>query len=49
LAKAARAQTEIKTVLDNLPYNKAWGFIPPIPLPWDCKLGTSWGQLKEVK
>jgi len=49
LAKADRAQTEIKTLLDNLPYKKAWDFVPPIPLPWDCKLGTSWGQLKEVK
>lgn len=49
VAKAERAQTEIKTLLDNLPYKKAWGFSPPIPLPWDCKVGSSWGQLKEVK
>jgi hypothetical protein len=37
-------------LLNNLPYKKAWGFTPPIPLPWDCKASDkSWGQLKEVK
>lgn len=41
--------TEAKALLDNLPYKKAWGFIPPVPLPWDCKVGTSWGTLKEFK
>jgi hypothetical protein len=49
VAKAAKAQADIKYLLDNLPYRKAWGFTPPIPLPWDCKVGPSWGQLKEVK
>jgi DNA polymerase-1 len=42
-----RATTEIKSLLDNLPYKKAWGFTPPISLPWDCKVGPSWGALKE--
>ena len=42
-----RAAVEIKYLLDNLPYAKAWGFSPPIPLPWDCKVGGSWGTLKE--
>lgn len=36
-------------LLDNLPYEKAWDFTPPIPLPWDAKVGTSWGNMKEVK
>lgn len=36
-----------KDVLDNLPYLAEWGFTPPIPLPWDCKKGKSWGGLKE--
>lgn len=41
--------TEAKALLDNLPYRKAWGFIPPVLLPWDAKVGTSWGTLKEFK
>lgn len=44
-----RAAVEIKYLLDNLPYQKAWGFTPPIGLPWDCKAGHSWGSLKEWK
>ncbi len=36
-------------VLTNLPYKRAWGFTPPIPLPWDVKFGPSWGELKEWK
>ena len=34
--------------LNNLPYEKAWGFIPPIPLPFDCKVGTTWGNMQEI-
>jgi DNA polymerase-1 len=37
-----------KQLLDNLPYTEAWGFTPSIPLPWDCKVGKSWGALKGV-
>lgn len=44
-----RAAVEIKYLLDNLPYEKAWNFKPPINLPWDCKHGKSWGALKEWK
>lgn len=40
---------EGKARLDALPYRQAWGFDPPIPLPWDCKKGGSWGTLKEVQ
>ena len=43
------AAREIKKRLDNLPYKDAWGFTPPIPLPWDCKIGKSWGSLKDYK
>ena len=39
----------IKHLLDNLPYERAWGFSPPIPLPFDVKAGGSWGSLKGVK
>jgi len=42
-----RVTHEGKYLLDNLPYKKAWGFEPPVPLPWDCKRGKSWGKLKE--
>jgi DNA polymerase I-like protein with 3'-5' exonuclease and polymerase domains len=47
--KVKTAATTIKALLDNLPYQKAWGFSPPIPLPWDCKFGKSWGTLREFK
>jgi DNA polymerase I-like protein with 3'-5' exonuclease and polymerase domains len=47
--KVARAAVEIKELLLNLPYREAWGIVPPIPLPWDCKHGHSWGSLKEWK
>lgn len=46
---ASEACIRIKFILDNLPYQKAWGFTPPIPMPWDCKRGLAWGRLKEVK
>lgn len=38
-----------RRVLNNLPYRQAWGFTPPIPLPWDAKSGPTWGSLKEVQ
>lgn len=41
------AAHRIKDILDNLPYEKAWGFSPPIPMPFDCKYGGSWGTLRE--
>lgn len=47
--KVERAKRDIQYLLTNLPYEKAWGFSPPIPLPWDCKVGKSWGALKEWK
>lgn len=43
-----QAIADMKYLLDNLPYAKAWGLNLPIPMPWDCKVGPSWGQLKEV-
>lgn len=44
-----KAVDVLKQMLDNLPYQQAWGFTPPIPMPWDCKVGKAWGRLKEVK
>lgn len=45
-AQVARAAVIMKYRLDNLPYKEAWGFTPPIPMPWDCSTGGSWGTLK---
>ena len=50
-----KAVIEMKRLLDNLPYREAWGFTPPIPMPWDCKVGVAgtptcaWGRMKEQK
>ena len=46
--KVLEAGHKIKYMLDNLPYREAWGFDPPIPLPWDCKYGKSWGSLQAL-
>lgn len=43
-----KAVDVMKQMLDNLPYQKAWGFTPPIPMPWDAKTGKAWGRLKKV-
>lgn len=48
-ARVDKAIPKFKNILDNLPYKAAWGFEPPIPLPFDCKRGGSWGLMKEVK
>ena len=47
--KAEKATRHIQQVLNNLPYKKAWGFTPPIPLPWDAKIGPNWGDMIELK
>jgi DNA polymerase I-like protein with 3'-5' exonuclease and polymerase domains len=44
---AKTAAAHIRNELDQLPYAQCWGFMPPIPLPWDCKLGKTWGTLKK--
>lgn len=44
-----RFVVEGQKILNNLPYQQAWGFTPPIPMPWDCKVGPTWGDLKAVK
>jgi DNA polymerase-1 len=45
-SKAKSFAVEGKRRLDSLPYKQAWGFTPPIPMPWDAHLGYSWGTLK---
>lgn len=47
--KVRQAAHDIRHLLINLPYKKAWDFTPPIELPWDCKVGPSWGALKDFK
>jgi DNA polymerase I-like protein with 3'-5' exonuclease and polymerase domains len=38
-----------RKLLNNMNYAKAWhGFIPPVPLPWDAKIGPSWGNMEEL-
>lgn len=46
MSRVKDAAHSIKDILDNLPYEAVWGFKPPIPMPWDCKVGPSWGDLK---
>jgi DNA polymerase-1 len=46
---ADRAVREIRHLLSNLPYKKAWGVDLPIQFPVDAKRGPTWGDLKEVK
>lgn len=38
----------MRSALSSLPYLTAWGVQPPIPLPFDCKVGPTWGDLVEV-
>lgn len=45
---ARRDALVLQQALNNLPYQRAWGFTPSIPFPWDLKIGTSWGSMKEV-
>ena len=47
--RALTTVTRIRDRLNNLPYQSAWGWTPAIPLPWDAKMGKSWGLLKGVK
>lgn len=46
-AVVPRAAATVTKLLNTLPYESEWGFSPPIPLPWDCKAGKSWGDLRE--
>ena len=48
-AKAMLFAHTIKKILDTLPYKRAWGFVSPIPLPWDVKVGPAWGSLTEIE
>ena len=45
-SKTMFAAQELRHVLSNLPYKKAWGIDLPIKFPVDGKTGRSWGDLK---
>lgn len=46
---AEKARVEIKAMLSNLPYKRAWNVDLPVDFPVDSKMGKTWGQLKEFK
>jgi DNA polymerase-1 len=46
---AERAARDLKSLLSNLPYKRAWGVDLPIEFPVDVKRGPHWGALKEIK
>lgn len=46
-AKTESFAERMQAVLSDLPYERAWGFKPSVPMPVDCKIGPSWGELKE--
>lgn len=48
-SRAVKTAHFVEHTLSNLPYEKAWGWRPAVPLPVDGKLGTSWGALKSYK
>jgi len=48
-SRAVKTAHFIEHTLSNLPYEKAWGWRPSVPLPVDGKLGKSWAALKSYK
>jgi hypothetical protein len=40
---------EAREMLNNLPYEKAWGWKPSVPITWDAAIGPDWGHMKEIK
>lgn len=48
-SRAVKTANFVQHTLSNLPYEKAWGWRPAVPLPVDGKLGKSWGSLKSYK
>lgn len=46
--KSMKAAHDLKYLLSNLPYKKAWGVNLPIDFPVDAKIGPTWQELKEI-
>lgn len=38
----------VKSVLDDLPFKKAWNWEPIIPFTWTVSVGLNWGETTEV-
>ena len=45
-ATAERNVLEMRDMLSELPYSKAWKVNLPVAFPVDAKLGPTWGQLE---
>jgi DNA polymerase-1 len=39
---------QVKKVLDNLPYEKAWGWKPSVPFTWSVGYGKNWKEINNV-
>lgn len=39
---------EAREMLNNLPYESAWGWVPSVPIPWDAAAGLNWGEMEEL-
>lgn len=48
-SRAVSTAMFVEKTLSNLPYEKAWGWCPAVPMPVDGKIGKSWGSLKGYK
>lgn len=42
-----QAVADMYGTLQHLPYRKAWGVDLLVPHPFDCKVGDSWGDMRE--
>lgn len=47
-SRALDTARELQRQLNNLPYEDVYGWQPTVPMPVDAKLGTSWGDLKDI-
>jgi DNA polymerase I-like protein with 3'-5' exonuclease and polymerase domains len=45
-SRTEKTAHELRHLLSNLPYKRAWGVDLPIKFPVDGKMGPSWGDLK---
>ena len=40
---------DVRHTLSHLPYNAAWGWVPPVELPVDLQVGKRWGEMGELQ
>lgn len=40
---------DIRNALDNLDYEKYWGYRPGLKFTWDCSVGSSWANMRELR